>query len=66
LAASLNDVQLILYQTKLVQLNEEDFDFGAEMIASICSGVEDRGWDAKELLKALLDGESQRLFDGQN
>jgi hypothetical protein len=40
-----------------------DDDFGAEIVASICSGVEDRGWDAKELLRALLDGGKTSIFD---
>ncbi len=38
-------------------------DFGADVVASICAGVEERGWDAKQLLHALLDGGKTSLFD---
>ena len=73
LAASLSNVPLVMYQTRLVQMlrdvnddNDGDVnndDFGADIVASICAGVEERGWDAKQLLQALLDGGKTSLFD---
>ena len=41
----------------------ENDDFGADVVASICAGVEERGWDAKQLLHALLDCGKTSLFD---
>ena len=44
--------------------DDVDEDFGADIVASICAGVEERGWDAKQLLHALLDGGGKHsLFD---
>ncbi len=68
LAASLSDIPLVMYQTRIVQTgpnndNDEDEDFGADIVASICAGVEERGWDAKQLLHALLDGGKTSIFD---
>ena len=75
LAASLSNVPLVMYQTRLVQMlrdpNDDcdadadvnNDDFGADIVASICTGVEERGWDAKQLLQALLDGGKTSLFD---
>ena len=66
LAASLSDIPLVMYQTRIVQNGpnvDDDEDFGADIVASICAGVEERGWDAKQLLHALLDGGKASIFD---
>ena len=51
--------------TRLAQTSPGDVedDFGSDIVASICAGVEERGWDAKQLLHALLDGGKHSLFD---
>jgi hypothetical protein len=67
LAASLSDIPLVMYQTRIVQNgpnnDDDNEDFGADIVASICAGVEERGWDAKQLLYALLDGGKTSIFD---
>ena len=69
LAASLSDIPLVMYQTRIVQTgpnndnDDDNEDFGADIVASICAGVEERGWDAKQLLHALLDGGKTSIFD---
>ena len=51
--------------SRLAQTSPGDVedDFGSDIVASICAGVEERGWDAKQLLHALLDGGKYSLFD---
>ncbi len=58
---------VVFILTRLAQGSpDEDEDFGADIVASICAGVEERGWDAKQLLHALLDGGKNSIFDGNS